>query len=72
MTRLHKAVAATVMALSASVLVPGPGKVQAASLIGQCEQQVAHLWPQSGREYERTKEAVLNACVNNGGRIPGS
>lgn len=71
MTKLHKTIAATVVALSASVLAPGIGKVEAASLIGQCQQQVAHLWPQSGVEYERTKEDVLNACVTNGGRIPG-
>ena len=71
MMTLHKAIAAAVTLLSALVLVPGAGKVQAASLIGQCQQQVAHLWPQSGVEYERTKEDVLNACVGNGGRIPG-
>ena len=71
MTKLHKIIAATVVALSFSVLAPGAGKVEAASLIGQCQQQVAHLWPQSGVEYERTKEDVLNACVANGGRIPG-
>ena len=71
MTKLHKIIAATVVALSVSVFAPGAGKAHAASLIGQCQQQVAHLWPQSGVEYERTKEDVLNACVNNGGRIPG-
>ena len=71
MTRMHKTFTATVIMLSASVLAPSAGKVEAASLIGQCQQQVAHLWPQSGVEYERTKEDVLNACVSNGGRIPG-
>ena len=71
MTRVHKTIGATVIALSVSILAPGAGKVQAASLLGQCQQQVAHLWPQSGVEYERTKEDVLNACVVNGGRIPG-
>ena len=71
MTRLRKTIAVTVTVLSASLLAPGAGNVQAASLIGQCQQQVAHLWPQSDVEYERTKEDVLNACVRNGGRIPG-
>jgi hypothetical protein len=70
MTRLQKTIAA-VTVLSAALLAPAAGKVEAASLIGQCQQQVARLWPQSGVEYERTKEDVLNACVANGGRIPG-
>ena len=71
MTTLGKAMTAMVIGLSALVLAPGSGELQAASLIGQCQQQVARLWPQSGVEYERTKEDVLNACVTNGGSIPG-
>jgi hypothetical protein len=71
MTTFAKTMTALVIGLSAAMLAPVAGEVQAASLIGQCQQQVAHLWPQVGREYERTKEYVLNACVANGGRIPG-
>jgi hypothetical protein len=71
MTTLGRAMTAMVIGLSASMLAPIAGEVQAASIVGQCQQQVARLWPQSGVEYERTKEDVLNACVANGGRIPG-
>ena len=71
MTTFGKVMTAVVIGLSASLFTPIAGQVQAASLIGQCQQQVAQLWPQSGVEYERTKEDVLNACVANGGSIPG-
>jgi len=71
MTTFARAMTAVVIGASAAALAPVAGEVQAASLVGQCQQQVAHLWPQIGREYERTKENLVNACVANGGRIPG-
>jgi hypothetical protein len=71
MTNLEKTVAASALALSASLLVPIASQAQAASVIEQCQQQVKQLWPQTNMEYQRTEHDLVRACVTNGGRIPG-
>jgi len=71
MTALGKAMTAVVIGLSASLFAPiAASAALSASTTAQCNAQVRALWPQSGVEYERTKEDVFQACVLNGGRIP--
>jgi hypothetical protein len=68
MATFGKIMAAAVIALSAS---PTATQVQAADVGAGCRAQVQALWPQSVREVQRLKENLFNACVNNGGRVPG-
>ena len=71
MTTVAKVMTAVVIGLSASLLVPIPASAAlSANTSAQCNAQVRALWPQSGVEYERTKEDVFQACILNGGRIP--
>ena len=71
MTTLGKVMTAAGIGLSASLFAPIVASAAlSASTTAQCNAQVRALWPQSGVEYERTKEDVFQACVLNGGRIP--
>ena len=71
MTRTGQAIARMVIGLSASFFMPSAGKALTAGITAQCNAYVRSVWPQSGVEYERTKEDVFQSCVLNGGRIPG-
>jgi hypothetical protein len=71
MTTLAKTAAALALGLSASLLMPIASQAQAASVIGQCQEQVNALWPQHNLEVQRTKHDLVRACVQNGGHIPG-
>ena len=72
MTTFGKVMTAVVIGLSAPMLAPiAASAALSANTTAQCSAQVRALWPQSGVEYERTKEDVFQACVLNGGRIPG-
>jgi hypothetical protein len=71
MTTLAKTLAAAVIGLSASMFAPITASAAlSANATARCNAQVRAVWPQSGVEYERTKEDVFQACVLNGGRIP--
>jgi len=70
MTRTGHVIARIAIGLSASLFMPSAGEALTAGITAQCNAYVRSVWPQSGVEYERTKEDVFQACALNGGRIP--
>jgi hypothetical protein len=52
---------------------PASARTSAPADVGaQCRAQVNGLWDPSHRDYERHRDMLLSACLNNGGTVPGS
>jgi choline dehydrogenase-like flavoprotein len=74
MTRLAKS-ALVLGALCAGALAsPALGRTAASEpgdMGAKCRQQVIGLLPQNHDNFERHREFAMNACMTNGGSIPG-